>query len=108
METFYGILVAIALSIVIMFFQKKKKETAWSGIVKKIVIKKANHNIKPEYSSSSDWTDQAYIHYRMDSGKKGKIHITAQQLNQQYPDLKAGDKLIKKAGAYFPDMVSGS
>ena len=106
MEIFYGIMAAVALSVVIMFFQKKKKQTAWVGIVIKIGTKEADYNSDPEYSSTNDWTSQTTIHYQMDSGKKGKIQLTKQQFNQMYPDLKAGDRLVKKAGADFPDRVS--
>ncbi len=106
MEIFYGIMAAVALSLVIMAFQRKKKQKAWTGIVRKIKIKAADFNSNPEFSSSNDWKSQAYIYYRMDTGKKGKIHMTEKQFNQMYPDLKVGDKLIKKAGADFPDKVS--
>lgn len=105
MEIFYGIVAAVALSVVIMFFQKKNKQNSWVGIVKKIKIKEANYNSDPEYSSTNDWTSQTYIHYQMDNGKKGKFYVTTQQFNQMYPDLKVGERLIKKAGAHFPDRV---
>ena len=69
-------------------------------------MKEADYNSDPEYSSTNDWTSQTCIHYQMDNGKKGRIHVTTQQFNQKYPDLKMGDRLIKKAGADFPEKVS--
>jgi len=108
METFYGIMAAVALSIVIMFFQKKKKKSNWSGIVIKIKTKEANYNADSEYTSNSDWTTQIFIHYKMDSGKKGKIHMAKQHYDKMYSALKVGDKLIKKEGADFPEIISES
>ena len=102
METFYGILAAITLALVLMAFQMKKKKKSWDGVVVRIETKDANYNSNTEYSSTNDWTSQAYIHYQTDSGQKGKIHITKRQLEQMYPDLKTGDRLRKKAGDDFP------
>lgn len=105
METFYGILVAIILAIALMAFQAKKKKNSWTGVVVKIETKDANYNSNPEYSSTNDWTSQAFIHYQTDSGKKGKINIPQKQLDKMYPDLKTGDRLSKKAGDDFPVII---
>lgn len=106
MEIFYGIMAAVALSVVIMFFQKKKKQSKWSGSVIKIATKEANYNSDPEYTSANDWTTQIFIHYKMDSGKKGKIHMAKQHYDKMYSALKVGDRLIKKEGADFPEIIS--
>jgi hypothetical protein len=105
METFYGILVAIILALALMAFQIKKKKNSWVGVVIKIKTKDANYNSDPEYSSTNDWTSQVYIHYQTDSGRKGKINIPKHQLDKMYPDLKAGDRLSKKAGDDFPVKI---
>ena len=105
METFYGILAAIALALVLMFFQIKKKKNSWIGVVTKIETKDANYNSNTEYTSTNDWTSQAYIHYQTDSGKKGKINLPKKHFEQMYPDLKAGDRISKKVGADFPEKL---
>jgi len=105
METFYGIMAAVALSVVIMFFQKKKKQSKWSGSVIKIVTKEANYNSDSEYSSTNDLSSQIFIHYQKDSGKKGKIHLAKRHYDQIYPELKVGDRLIKREGADFPEII---
>ena len=55
MEIFYGILAAITLSIVLTFFQNRKKSDSWSGTVIKIKERLGNYNKDPEYISSDDY-----------------------------------------------------
>jgi len=105
MNTFYGILVAIGLGVVISFSQKRKKQQSWQGVVTK--IKKRSYD--PTSNSEYDTSFKSYvdIYYRTDNGKKGKIHLYENEFNSIYSQLKEGDKLIKEAGKDYPILFRG-
>ena len=105
METFFGILAAITVSIILMFFQARKKKQSWSGTVVKIKEKRADYNADPNYASSSDYKDYINIYYQTDSGKKGKIKLEKNQFNSMYPNLRTGSKLIKQPGKNYPETA---
>jgi hypothetical protein len=100
MELVYGILVAIALTIILGVFQNRKKRQAWNGTVTKI-------KYVPQYYDDANNLIQAryVIHYRTDAGKKSKIHVNEHQFGQQFPGLQEGGRLQKQPGKYLPDMV---
>lgn len=109
MEIFYGILAAITLSVIIMFFQtRKKNQQSWSGTVVKIKEKQADYNVDPDYESTNDYKDYVNIYYQTDSGKKGKIKLEKNQFNSMYPNLKTGSRLIKQTGKNYPETTSNA
>ena len=100
MELFYGILVAIALSVVIMLFQKRKKKESWQGVVTK-VKEEADY-----YDDENNFREgMVVIHYRTDAGKKGKFRLRKNQFGKMFPNLKAGDRLAKQAGEALPQWA---
>lgn len=101
MNTLYGILAAIGLSVVIMFFQRKKKQASWKGTVTKIKQKIYDPNTYSE--NNTNFKDYVDIYYRTDSGKKGKFHLYKSQFDILYSQLKVGDQLIKEADKEFPE-----
>ncbi len=99
MELFYGILAAIALSIILGFFQSRKKKKTWSGTVTKIKWREIlDENGHPHGS-------YYIIRYKTDSGKKGKINIQSDHYDKLFSGLKVGDRLNKEAGQYYPVIV---
>ena len=100
MDLFAGICLAIALGVVIMFFQKKKMQASWYGVVT---------NVKEEadyYDDDNNFQEGLIvIHYRTDAGKKGKIRLRKDQFLKMFPDLKTGDRIVKRAGDAFPQQV---
>ena len=100
----YGILTAIALSIILMLFQKKKRSSSWQGTVPKIKEDIFNPSLYSEYNTNMrDYVD---IYYRTDTGKKGKLHLYKDQFDNLYSGLKVGDHLIKEAGKEYPEILS--
>lgn len=102
-NTLYGILAAIGLSIVIMFFQKRKKQDSWKGTVTKIKEDLYNPSLYSE--NNTNFQDYVDVYYRTDRGKKGKIHLYKSQFDSLYSQLKVGDKLIKEAGEEYPKLA---
>ncbi len=102
METFYGILVAVALAVVIMVFQSRKKKESWSGVV--VDIKK---KIITKEQDEGGFTEEEYVSvfYKTDNGKKGKIQLKKYHFDTLFPDLKIGDRLVKDAGEDYPKVV---
>jgi hypothetical protein len=91
-NTLYGILAAIVLSVVIMLFQKKKKQASWKGTVTKIKEKLYDPaNYSENDTSFKDFVD---VYYRTDSGKKGKLHLYKNQFDSLYPQLKRVFKIL--------------
>ncbi len=103
MNTLYGILAAIGLSVVIMLFQKRKSQSAWKGTVTKIKEDIFNPSVYSE--NNTNMKDYVDIYYRTDNGKKGKLHIYKSQFDSLYSQLKEGDRLIKEAGKEYPEIV---
>ena len=103
-NTLYGILAAIGLGIVIMFFQRIKRQKSWRGTVTKIKEDIFNPSVYSEYNTN--FKDYVDIYYRTDSGKKGKIHLYKSQFDSLYSQLKVGDRLIKEAGKEYPRSLS--
>jgi len=103
MNTVYGILAAIGLSVVIMFFQNRKKQTSWQGTVTKIKEDTFNPSLYSE--NNTNMRDYVDIYYRTDRGKKGKLHIYKNQFDSLYSQLKEGDRLIKESGKEFPEIA---
>lgn len=99
----YGILAAIALGIILMLFQKKKRSSSWQGTVTKIKEKLYDpNNISENNTSFKDYVD---IYYRTDNGKKGKVHLYKSQYDSLYAQLKVGDQLVKEAGKNYPEQA---
>ncbi len=82
MNTLYGILAAIGLSIVIMLFQKRKRQSAWKGAVTKIKENIFNPSVYSE--NNTNMKDYVDIYYRTETGKKGKLHIYKSQFDSLY------------------------
>lgn len=102
-NTLYGILAAIGLSVVITLFQRKKKQTSWKGTVTKIKEKSYDPNNYSE--NNTNFKDYVDIYYHTDSGKKGKVHLYKNQFDSLYSQLKVGDQLIKEAGKEYPELA---
>lgn len=103
-NTLYGILAAIGLSIVIMFFQRKKRQKSWQATVTKIKENPYNPSVYSE--NNTNFEDYVDIYYRTVNGKKGKIHLYKNQFDSLYSQLKVGDHLIKVAGKDYPEIKS--
>ena len=102
-NTLYGILAAIGLGVLIMLFQRKKRQASWKGAVTKIKEKLYDPGNYSE--NNTNFKDYVDIYYRTDSGKKGKLHLYKSQFDSLYPQLKVGDQLIKEAGKEYPEIA---
>jgi hypothetical protein len=97
-NTLYGILAAMGLSMVIMFFQSLNRKKSWKGTVTKIE--------KLEDTDGDGFSDVHYkIYYRTDTGKKGKVDLPDRLYESMFPNLQVGSKLIKIAGKDFPELL---
>ena len=81
-NTLYGILAAIGLSLVIMLFQKRKSQSACKGTVTKIKEDIFNPSVYSE--NNTNMKDYVDIYYRTETGKKGKLHIYKSQFDSLY------------------------
>ncbi len=101
MELFLGILVAVALALVIMFFQKKKMKQAWQGTVTKIK-EQADY-----YDDENNFREGLVrVYYQTDAGKKGKNRLQKRHYGKVFPGLKVGDHLVKETGDVYPKVHS--
>ena len=100
MDTFYGILLAIAIGVVIMMFQKKKIKESWSGVVVKLKREADYYDDDDNFREGDN-----IIHYKTDTGKKGKIRLRDYDMQRMYPNLKVGDRLLKESGQDYPKVV---
>ena len=98
-NTLYGILAAVGLSMVIMFFQSLKRKKSWKGTVTKIE--------KIEDTDDDGFSDIHYkIYYRTDTGKKGKVDLPDSLYESTFPNLQVDSKLIKVAGKDYPELLN--
>ena len=100
MELFLGICLAIVLGVVIMFFQKKKMKASWQGVVTKVKEEADTYDDENNFREG-----MVVIHYRTDAGKKGKFRLRKDQFGKMFPNLKAGNRLVKRAGEALPRLV---
>jgi hypothetical protein len=93
------VVVFISFTALLTWAQIRKKAEAWQGTVTKIKQKTVDRSGTDE---PAQLEEVVYIHYRMDSGKKGKLTLSIYADKQQYQDLKVNDRLDKQAGEYMP------
>ena len=98
MDLVYGILAAVALSMILMFFQNLKRKKSWQGTVTDI------QKIEDEDSDGFSHTHYR-IYYQTDSGKQGKIDLRDSYYESHYPNLEIGARLIKVTGRDYPDLL---
>ncbi len=96
MDVFYVILAIIGAFAMIMLYQSWRKQASWRGTVTKIEEKPA------ENIDILDYKDRVEIYYRTDDGRNGKIRLYKKKYVTLYPNLKEGDRLVKKAGVVYP------
>lgn len=98
MDVLYGILGFLVVTALLTLGMLRQKKRAWAGVVTKI---------QPYTSLDSEGTphEGVKIIYRTDAGKKGKIDLDPSSLQQCYPGLNVGDRLVKNSGDYMPSVV---
>ena len=97
-NTLYGILLAVALGLVIAFFQSLNRKKSWKGTVTKIK--------KIEDTDDDGFSNVHYkIYYRTDTGKKGKVDLPDSLYKSMFPNLEVDSKLIKVAGKDYPELL---
>ena len=96
MDVFYGILIIIGFFAIITLIQSWRRQKSWRGTVTKIEEKPA------ENIDILDYKDRVEIYYRTDDGRNGKIRLYKKKYVTLYPNLKEGDRLVKKAGVVYP------
>ena len=96
-----GIVLAVAIAAVIMVFQRRKRAQSWEGVVTDIrrVEVTSGHDDEPPDT-------RIQVHYRMSNGRKGKLSFDEYEFRKVLGDVKAGDRLIKDAGADYPRAES--
>lgn len=96
MDLIYGILAAVGLSVIIMFFQSIRRKKSWQGKVTKIK--------KIETEDNDGFTNIFYkIYYETDSGKKTNFKVRQDYYDLNYSGLlKVGSRLSKEAGKDYP------
>jgi len=96
-NTLYGILAALVLSMIIMFFQGLKRKKSWKGTVTDIQ--------KIEDEDSDGFPHVHYkIYYRTESGNQGKINLRDSYYESHFSNLEIGARLIKIAGRDYPEL----
>ncbi len=97
-NTLYGILLAVALGLVIAFFQSLNRKKSWKGIVRKI-----------EKIEDEDNNGFSYVHYKIyyctDTGEKGKFDLPDRLYESRFPNLQVDSRLIKIAGKDYPELL---
>jgi len=96
MHVFFVIFAIIAAVAAIALHHSYKKQTTWRGTVTRIVEKPAAG------IDGLDTKDYVDVHYETDEGKRGKFRIFRKKFEVLYPNLKAGDRLVKETGEVFP------
>ena len=92
-----GIALAVAIAAVIMVFQRRKRAQSWEGVVtdiRRVEVSSGHDDEPPE--------PQIQVHYRMSNGRKGTLKFNEYEFGMVLGDVKAGDRLIKEAGADYP------
>jgi len=96
-NTLYGILLAIGLSMIIMFFQNLKRKKTWNGTVTKI---KKIEDIDDDGFSNIHYR----IYYSTDDGKKDNIDLPDRLYESDFSDLEVRSILIKESGKDYPKI----
>jgi len=98
-NTLYGMLLAVLLSLVLMFFQGLKRKKSWKGTVIDI------QRIEDEDSDGFPYT-QYKIYYQTISGKKGKMNVNSREYDAYFKSIKIGSQLIKTEGKDYPELLT--
>ena len=99
-EGLYGILLAIGLSVILTLYTRRRMGRTWQGVVED--VKSYRRDRATGEDTATQYEDYVRVRYRTDGGKRGKITFKKRQFDAALPGLKAGDRLIKEAGSYYP------
>lgn len=101
MEIVYAIVMIVVISAIFTLISKRQKDSSWEGTVTR--VREYHHT-----DSDDNTREGVYIHYRTDTGKKGKLDLNKWAFSQTYAGIKEGDRLVKKSGEYMPQVVKPS
>lgn len=89
--------IVIAFAVILTLIQKSRLNAAWSGRVESIGRRNAyqggNKRLKLQL---------VVVRYRTNAGKRGKFELEESAFARYFPDLQAGDGLIKSAREGLP------
>jgi hypothetical protein len=89
--------VVIAFAVILTLIQKGRMNAAWAGRVESIgrsvAYQGGNKRLKRQL---------VVVRYRTSAGKKGKFELEESVFARYFPDLQAGDGLIKSAREGLP------
>ncbi len=94
------VLVVVGFTTLLTWLSWRKRNEAWEGTVTEIRRRQINRNSGEKVAV---YEERMVVRYRTDTGTKGKFTLPPQALDQRYPGLKTGDRLVKRAGQYLPD-----
>ncbi len=99
-EGLYGILLAVALSVILTLYSRRRMGRTWQGVVEDVRSYRRDRSTGDD--STAQYEDYVRVRYRTDAGKRGKITFKRRQFDAALPGVKPGDRLIKEAGSYYP------
>lgn len=99
-EGLYGILLAVALSVVLTLYTRRRTSRTWQGVVEDVRSYRRDRSTSSE--SVAQFESYIQVRYRTDTGRRGKITLKKRQFDAALAGLKPGDRLVKEAGSYYP------
>jgi len=96
--TIVGLLVAAALSAILMLFQRRKPDEAWEGTVV---------GIQPFTKTDQEGDELAYVRitFRLNDSSERTLTLSEYDFQKLFPPLRIGERLIKKPGETLPTRI---
>jgi hypothetical protein len=96
---FFYVIGLIVVGLLLMgWFNKRKKQTAWRGAVTGVQHQRPNRS--DEQRSPEDWVT---VSYRTEEGKEDRFKLRYRFYRDYYPNrLQAGELLVKRSGEFLP------
>ena len=94
----YGVIGFFVVTGVLTWWSMRKRNEQWESTVTDIEQK----SIDEGDEEMAEYHDYHLISYRRSDGKTGHLKIASDEYKRRYPDLRIGDRLVKRSGEYLP------
>ncbi len=97
-QVFGAVLLAGAVSAIIMLVQKHKAREGWAGYVTRI----RRYSTEDAEGAGAEYVSVSYMR---DDGKPGSLELSSSSYPFFFNGLEAGDRLVKRPGEAMPKRV---
>lgn len=91
----------VLVTVVLTLYSRRKMATTWDGAVERVRTFQ-----KPDPNVDHSFVHMVAVTFRTDRGRRVKLQLERARFDVAFPGgLKAGDRVAKTAGAWYPAKV---